>query len=254
MSVRGDRHDRDRNHAHDHGPLASMWAAALAALTLMVPALVLVVGGNNNGRAAFDSTAYHERFIRALADERRPQVGICFGHQLAALALGGRVDRAEVGWGVGVRHFDLVADAPWIDADATGFDLPADAAADSHDLLPWLTGLVAEPPRTTIVHNTNAKQYAIRHGDWVLVDGETGAMEPKKRSPPAAWVAKHGYPPDDDQPVELYDLKQDIGQRKNRAAERPDKVAELQGLLQRARGSQRTAPPVTTVHPGSGAP
>ena len=66
MSVRGDRHAR--NHAHDHGPVASMWAAALAALTLMVPALVLIVGGNNNGRAAFDSTAYHERFIRALAE------------------------------------------------------------------------------------------------------------------------------------------------------------------------------------------
>jgi hypothetical protein len=68
MSVRGDRHARDRNHAHDHGPVASMWAAALAALTLMVPALVLIVGGNNNGRAAFDSTAYHERFIRAMAE------------------------------------------------------------------------------------------------------------------------------------------------------------------------------------------
>ena len=68
MGVRGDRHARDRNHAHDHGPVASMWAAALAALTLMVPALVLIVGGNNNGRAAFDSTAYHERFILALAE------------------------------------------------------------------------------------------------------------------------------------------------------------------------------------------
>ena len=40
--------------------------------------------------------------IARLADERRPQVGICFGHQLTALALGGQVARAEVGWGVGV--------------------------------------------------------------------------------------------------------------------------------------------------------
>jgi len=62
-------------------------------------------------------------FIRTLADERRPQVGICFGHQLTALALGGRVERATVGWGVGVQHFDLVGHAPWIDAEATGFDI-----------------------------------------------------------------------------------------------------------------------------------
>jgi len=49
-----------------------------------------------------------------LASERRPHAGICFGHQLTALALGGAVERAE-SWGVGGRTFDLVADAPWID-------------------------------------------------------------------------------------------------------------------------------------------
>lgn len=64
MSTREDRHGR----SHDHGSVASLWAAALAALTLMVPALALIVGGNNSGRAAYDSTAYHERFIRALAE------------------------------------------------------------------------------------------------------------------------------------------------------------------------------------------
>jgi GMP synthase-like glutamine amidotransferase len=76
--------------------------------------------------SAYDDLDWIHRtraFIARLADERRPHVGICFGHQLTALALGGRVDRAAVGWGVGVRHFDLVADAPWIDADATGFDI-----------------------------------------------------------------------------------------------------------------------------------
>jgi len=62
-------------------------------------------------------------FIAELARERRPHVGICFGHQLTALALGGRVERAPVGWGVGVRHFDLVGAAPWIDPDACGFDI-----------------------------------------------------------------------------------------------------------------------------------
>ena len=36
-----------------------------------------------------------------------PTVGICFGHQLIAHALGGRVERAEVGWGVGVHPATL---------------------------------------------------------------------------------------------------------------------------------------------------
>jgi arylsulfatase A len=67
-------------------------------------------------------------------------------------------------------------------------------------------------------------------------------MEPKRRSPPEAWLTKHGYPADDDQPVELYDLKNDVGQRRNLAAERPETVTELRGLLQQARESQRTSP------------
>lgn len=33
-----------------------------------------------------------------------PTVGICFGHQLIAHALGGRVERAGVGWGLGVHR------------------------------------------------------------------------------------------------------------------------------------------------------
>jgi len=54
--------------ARDHGARASITAAALAALALVLPSAALILGGNNSGRAAFDSTAYHERFIRALAE------------------------------------------------------------------------------------------------------------------------------------------------------------------------------------------
>jgi len=42
-------------------------------------------------------------FLRLAHRERTPTVGICFGHQLIAHALGGRVERAAAGWGVGVR-------------------------------------------------------------------------------------------------------------------------------------------------------
>lgn len=61
--------------------------------------------------------------IQAVAAERRPQVGICFGHQLIAQALGGEVAPAEVGWGVGVKTFDIVADAPWMQPSAEAFHM-----------------------------------------------------------------------------------------------------------------------------------
>ena len=138
-----------------------------------------------------------------------------------------------------VSQVDLMATL----AAAIGSELPPDAAADSHDLLPWLTGRAPAPPRTTIVHNTKAKQYAIRHGAWLLVDGPTGVMEPKQRSAPEAWMKKHGYPPEDGQPVELYDLEKDPGQRHNLAAEQPERVAELSDLLDRVRREERSAPP-----------
>lgn len=53
-------------------------------------------------------------FIRQLWHEQRPLVGICFGHQLIAQALGGRVDKSPNGWGVGVIIHDLKKRQPWM--------------------------------------------------------------------------------------------------------------------------------------------
>lgn len=49
-----------------------------------------------------------EDLIRAIRDLGRPLVGICFGHQIIAQALGGTVEKFEGGWSVGrtIYHFE----------------------------------------------------------------------------------------------------------------------------------------------------
>lgn len=122
-------------------------------------------------------------------------------------------------------------------ASIVGFELPDDAAEDSHDMLPHLRG-EADSIRRTHVHNTNANQYAIRHGDWLLIDARTGYNSKGF----AEWEKRRGYPADDDAPVELYDLAKDPGQRKNLAADHPAVVAELQTLLKEIREQGHSAP------------
>jgi len=48
-------------------------------------------------------------FIRAGYASRTPMLGICFGHQIMADALGGDVRKSEKGWGLGRHRYGVVA-------------------------------------------------------------------------------------------------------------------------------------------------
>ena len=134
-----------------------------------------------------------------------------------------------------VSQIDLMATF----ASVLGFSLPdTNAAEDSHDILPLLKGMAGEPIRTTHVHNTGPGSYAIRHGEWLLVDGKNGYGSGRND----AWEKKHGYAKDDMLEVELYNLKADPGQRKNVAAEQTEKVAELRALLKKIQEDGHSAP------------
>jgi GMP synthase-like glutamine amidotransferase len=41
-------------------------------------------------------------------------LGICFGHQLLALLLGGKAERAQQGWGVGIHRYSINRQPEWM--------------------------------------------------------------------------------------------------------------------------------------------
>lgn len=51
-----------------------------------------------------------EDLIRAIHAANRPLVGICFGHQIIAQALGGTVEKFKDGWAVGRQSYDWQGD------------------------------------------------------------------------------------------------------------------------------------------------
>lgn len=67
--------------------------------------------------SVYDDDPWIARFIgfaRDLHHAGTRTVGICFGHQLIAQALGGAVGRASGGWGVGVHNWAVVRHESWM--------------------------------------------------------------------------------------------------------------------------------------------
>tara|TARA_A100001011_G_C14280657_1_gene831447 strand:- start:121 stop:828 length:708 start_codon:yes stop_codon:yes gene_type:complete len=54
------------------------------------------------------------KLIRTIYKQSIPLVGICFGHQAIAFALGGKVIKSEKGWGVGIKKMFKKSNSAWI--------------------------------------------------------------------------------------------------------------------------------------------
>ena len=68
---------------------------------------ILITGSSAGVYDAFEWIAPLEEFVRTAHDKKVPMVGVCFGHQLIAQALGGTARKSEKGWGIGRHVYDV---------------------------------------------------------------------------------------------------------------------------------------------------
>jgi GMP synthase-like glutamine amidotransferase len=65
----------------------------------------------------YDSTPWMDSlraFVRSAFAAKTPLIGVCFGHQIIADAMGGLVRKSEKGWGVGRHTYQVVERRPWM--------------------------------------------------------------------------------------------------------------------------------------------
>jgi len=109
----------------------------------------LVSGSRHGAYEPHDWIPPLQTLLRAIHG-RRPLVGICFGHQIVAQALGGRVEKYAGGWAVGRRAYDWEGETVHLNA--------------------WHQDQVVVPPpgATTIISNAFTDYAGFRIGDTTL--------------------------------------------------------------------------------------
>src|SRR6476661_377374 len=88
-----------------------------------------------------------QEFIRSASDAK--MVGICFGHQAMAEALGGHVEKSDRGWGAGLHRYERMDEQAWMDRVETI------AAPASHQ-----DQVVMQPPNTEITLQSRFTPFA----------------------------------------------------------------------------------------------
>lgn len=111
----------------------------------------LVTGSRHSVYEGLPWIAPLENFLRAAYAASIPIVGICFGHQILAQALGGKVEKFSGGWSVGA--------VPYTDADG-----------HCDTLLAWHQDqVVTQPEEAEVTLTADTCQFAgLRYGDKAI--------------------------------------------------------------------------------------
>jgi GMP synthase-like glutamine amidotransferase len=92
-------------------------------------------------------------FIRTAADIRTPMIGVCFGHQAIAEALGGKVEKSTKGWGIGRHTYKVNACPVWM----SGCGLEMRAAVSHQDQV------IRKPPGADVLAASAFTEFAVLH-------------------------------------------------------------------------------------------
>lgn len=122
-----------------------------------------------------------------------------------------------------VHQADLITTV----SDLLGAKLPDNAGEDSFSLVPLLKG-DSKPIRETAVSCSSGGVPGVRRGNWKYI--------------PAPGSGGWGTGGDQTQPVQLYNLAEDIGETKNLAAAMPERVEEMKTLLEKLITDGRSRP------------
>jgi arylsulfatase A len=150
-------------------------------------------------------------------------------------------------------------------AAIVGHPLPDDAAEDSYNILPALTGEPHDSPiRGAVIHHSSTGMFAIRDGKWKLIEGigngslplpelweaarNASRYQPVRDPETGKWEdVYYDFPPspapqNGEAPGQLYDLEADPGETENLWRSHPDIVSRLSEMLDEYRRSGRSRP------------
>lgn len=98
-------------------------------------------------------------FVRKLHAAKKPTLGICFGHQLIAQALGGETRKSAKGWGIGVHTYEVQQAPEWMSEPRAQFSLLV-IHQDQISIL---------PPGAQVIASSDFCPYAlVQLGDHIL--------------------------------------------------------------------------------------
>lgn len=119
----------------------------------------LISGSKYSAYDSLDWIAQLEDFVRTLYAAQKKTVGICFGHQVMAQAMGGKVVKSERGWGVGIAFNEVAVRKPWMEP-----------CGDTFDIACFHQDQIIEMPKNAeiLAGNLFCPYYMLQYGDCFL--------------------------------------------------------------------------------------